>query len=563
MTKSCKVSVIMPCFNHGEFLPEAVASVKNANREDIELIVIDDGSTDERTRREMDTLRAQAIRVIRQENRGLGAARNAGVAASQGEYLFPLDADDRMRSAWIDRAIGVLESDPRVGVVYGDAQCFGAHTRQWKTGPFERDRLLYTNFIHASALYRRLVWEQNGGYDETMPVQGMEDWDFWVGALERGWRFHYLGEIFFDYRRANESMLTGARQAHDHLQEFVARKHSSLYRQAWLSLVREREQLFNERQSVKWNLRNLHKVLSSRMKARTDESDRATGDPSLHHECERAMNKGIARRARNKVSFMIRRAKWRRNRGYCPTCDGEVWFSETGPWLRDQYLCSRCGSIPRQRALIKILNEHFPRWRELRIHESSPDGPSSDKLRRECRNYVSSQFFPDVPRGQFQGEQRSENLEAQTFADKSFDLVITQDVFEHVLRPEKAFAEIARTLRPEGAHVYTVPYYRGKRTVVRAQPGIGGITYLLEPDYHHNPIDPAGSLVITEWGDELCDFVFRFSGMTTTILNFYDPRFGLKGEFLDVLISRKSSAAEIMWPKRDAQGHSAHVGKRL
>src|ERR1700674_1243298 len=165
MSKSCKVSVIMPCFNHGEFLAEAVGSVTNSKRDDIELIVVDDGSTDERTRKEMDTLCAQGIKVVRQDNKGLGAARNAGVLASQGEYLFPLDADDRMRSGWIDRGIGILDADPQVGVVYGDAQCFGARTDRWQVGPFDSDRLLYWNFIHASALYCRSVWEQNNGYD--------------------------------------------------------------------------------------------------------------------------------------------------------------------------------------------------------------------------------------------------------------------------------------------------------------------------------------------------------------------------------------------------------------
>ena len=242
--------------------------------------------------------------------------------------------------------------------------------------------------------------------------------------------------------------------------------------------------------------------------------------------------------------------QWRRersNRGYCAICDCEVWFRETGPWFRDQYLCAQCGSIPRQRALVKVLNDHFPGWRELRIHESSPGGASSDKIRRECKEYVASQFFPDIPRGQFNGSQRSEDLEALTFEDESFDIVITQDVFEHVLRPAKAFAEIARTLKPGGAHVYTVPYFRGKRTVVRAEADEAeGIRYVLPPDYHGNPIDEAGSLVITEWGDELCDFVFRSCEMTTSILNFYDSRLGLKGEFLDVLISRKVSALDLL-----------------
>jgi hypothetical protein len=257
--------------------------------------------------------------------------------------------------------------------------------------------------------------------------------------------------------------------------------------------------------------------------------------------------RGVLRRIKRRVFLATQWARGRLNRGYCTICDRDVWFHETGPWFRDQYLCSRCGSIPRNRAILKVLNDHFPGWRQLQIHESSPGGASSAKIKRECGGYIASQFFADVPRGKSKDGQRSEDLEALTFADESFDLVITQDVFEHVLQPAKAFAEIARTLKPGGAHVYTVPYFRGKKTVIRAEPnGMEGITHLMKPDYHGNPIDAAGSLVITEWGDELCDFVFRSSGMTTTIFNFYDPRFGLKGEFLDVLISRKTSAADLL-----------------
>ena len=271
MGESCKMSVIMPCFNHGEFLPEAVASVKNIQREDIELIVVDDGSTDERTRQEMDRLSAEGIKVIRQENKGLGAARNAGVLASQGEYLFPLDADDRLRSGWIERGIEILDSNPRIGVVYGDAQCFGTQTHRWFVGPFNSEKLLYCNFIHCSALYRRSIWEQNRGYEIGMPVQGLEDWDFWIGAFEHGWRFEYLPQVVFDYRRAEQSMITRVAGFEDQITEFVAKKHGLLYRQAWLSLE-------IERQSIKRTLRRLGKLLGARLKQRFN---RDSGMPSV------------------------------------------------------------------------------------------------------------------------------------------------------------------------------------------------------------------------------------------------------------------------------------------
>jgi glycosyltransferase involved in cell wall biosynthesis len=254
MIKPYRISVVMPCFNHGEFLLEAVASVTQIGRDDVELIVVDDGSTDERTRRELDDLVAQGISVLRQENKRLAAARNAGILASQGEYIFPLDADDRLRPGWLDRGIRILDSDPRVGVVYGDAQCFGVRSDLWVVGPFESARLLFWNYIHASALYRRSIWEQNCGYDGSMPVQGFEDWDFWLGALEHGWQFVYLPEVVFDYRIAKESMITRTRGFEKQIEEFIATKHGPLYRRAWL-------QICSEQESLSWVFRNFPRLL--------------------------------------------------------------------------------------------------------------------------------------------------------------------------------------------------------------------------------------------------------------------------------------------------------------
>jgi glycosyltransferase involved in cell wall biosynthesis len=268
MTESRAISVIMPCFNHGEFLQEAVESVSSLKRVEIEIVVVDDGSTDERTRQELEKVCGPGIKVIRQENKGLAAARNAGVRASQGKYILPLDADDRLRSEWLDRGISILDSQPQVGVVYGDAQCFGTRNDRWSVGPFETERLLYWNFIHASALYRRAIWEQNGGYDGTMPVQGLEDWDFWLGALEHGWRFEYIPEVFFDYRRTEDSMITRTTGFEERVKEFVAKKHGLLYRQAFFTLINERESLAWERQSLKWTLRHLRGLLAVKLKSR-------------------------------------------------------------------------------------------------------------------------------------------------------------------------------------------------------------------------------------------------------------------------------------------------------
>ncbi|MDH3379061.1 MAG: class I SAM-dependent methyltransferase [Gammaproteobacteria bacterium] len=252
--------------------------------------------------------------------------------------------------------------------------------------------------------------------------------------------------------------------------------------------------------------------------------------------------------------YVLRHPRWaagllravvtgRSNRGYCAVCRRRTVFVEREPWLRDFYQCVRCHSIPRQRALLHVLQDQFPKWRDYAIHESSPAGAASIVLKRDCRRYIESQFWPDVAPGVVHEGVRCENLEASTFADGSLDLVITQDVLEHVLWPDRAFADIARTLRVGGCHVFTVPIYERDQTVVRAVEQNGKINYLQPPDYHGNPIDPNGSLVVREWGRDLPDYIRQHSGLVTIVLGFRDRSLGLDGEFLHVLISRKVGPA--------------------
>ena len=226
--------------------------------------------------------------------------------------------------------------------------------------------------------------------------------------------------------------------------------------------------------------------------------------------------------------------------GFCPICEHRSVFCMEGEWLRDQLKCARCRSIPRWCAIVRVLETFFPGCRQMAIHESSPGGSSSAKLARECRGCVQTHWHPDVPAGSVKDGYRSENLEQQTFPDASFDMVITQDVFEHVLNPARGFAEVARTLKPGGTHVFTVPWYYWKPTLVRAvrQPD-GTVRHLAEPDYHGNPIDAKGSLVVTEWGVDLADFVYRCAGLTTTAVHLHDRRQGIEGKFIEVFISRK------------------------
>jgi hypothetical protein len=233
------------------------------------------------------------------------------------------------------------------------------------------------------------------------------------------------------------------------------------------------------------------------------------------------------------------------NLGHCLICDHRTLFVETGPWLANDYLCARCHSLPRWRGILHVLNSRFPDWRNVTMHECGAGGAATRKFRQESAGYSGSRYLlPEVPPGEVVGNVSCQDIEDLTFADESFDLLITQDVLEHVLRPDRAVAEIARVLRPAGAHVFTVPIYHGHRTLVRATPSASGIEYLVPPDYHGGPNSPERSLVIREWGDDFVDFVSDNSGLATEVVPLYDRRLGLDGNPgspLEVYISRKSS----------------------
>jgi len=228
--------------------------------------------------------------------------------------------------------------------------------------------------------------------------------------------------------------------------------------------------------------------------------------------------------------------------GSCPTCAQQVRFVARDPWLRDHFLCSNCGSIPRERALMATIEERFPGWRDVVIHESSPgDRGASRRLAQQCPRYLPTQFFPGEAPGSCRGRVRCENLEALTLADESVDIHVTQDVLEHVFSPSRVFREIARTLKPGGAHVFTVPLVNKERpSRVRARVGAGGeIVHDAPPVYHGNPISAQGSLVTVDWGYDIARHVFASCGLFTHLVRIDDLSRGIRAELIEVLVTVK------------------------
>jgi glycosyltransferase involved in cell wall biosynthesis len=202
------ISVIIPCYNLGIYLDEAVQSVLAQTMHDLEIIIVDDGSTDKATCALLNNFNRPKSRLFRQKNRGLAAARNEGIRQSMGRYICCLDADDRLRPKFLEKAFTVLDTQPDIGFVTGYFQMFGERTDvfRYQTCAFP-EMLVYNQAVEPS-LFRREAWERAGGYCETFTSSGIEDWDLWITILELGYRAEVIPEIVWDYRMRHDQMST-------------------------------------------------------------------------------------------------------------------------------------------------------------------------------------------------------------------------------------------------------------------------------------------------------------------------------------------------------------------
>lgn len=221
------VAVITPCFNHGEFLAEAVASALSQAGPGAppEVVVIDDGSTDPATIAAIDALPPE-VKVVRQENAGRAAARNAGVAATDAKYLLMHDADDLLPAGVLAELRGALEAHPRAGFAYGKERNFGAWEGIIEFPPWDPFKELYRP-IAWMGMVRREAFEQAGGFDPG--IGGYEDWDLLLGLIEHGWGAAQIDAVGREYRRADSSALSGDRRRYRSIYRRMRRKHSALY----------------------------------------------------------------------------------------------------------------------------------------------------------------------------------------------------------------------------------------------------------------------------------------------------------------------------------------------
>ncbi len=200
------VSVIIPCYNQGQYVLQTLESVLKQTYQHVEVIIVNDGSDDQQTVSVLNQIDSQNVQLIHTDNRGLASARNTGIKNAIGQIILPLDADDLIAAEYIEKAVEILEENRSIGIVYCRAQLFGSVETEWLLPPYSLDEMLLDNVIFCSALFRKSDWKAVGGYNQEM-IYGWEDYDFWLSLIERGCEVYQIPEILFSYRVASDSMV--------------------------------------------------------------------------------------------------------------------------------------------------------------------------------------------------------------------------------------------------------------------------------------------------------------------------------------------------------------------
>ncbi|MCF7814795.1 MAG: glycosyltransferase family 2 protein [Candidatus Cloacimonetes bacterium] len=231
---SVKVSVISACYNHGMYITEMLESVLNQTYKDFEIIIVNDGSTDN-TKEILNDLKHDKIKIYHTENYGPAHARNYAIQRAKGEYIVNLDADDKIAPTFLGKCVSVMDANPKVGIVYSDVVIFGAEKGLFELKEATIQNMLYENRIVANACFRRTDWKKTSGYSSDLKY-GLEDYDFWLSIIELNREIIKINEQLMFYRRysdGNKSRCASRKADNDKIKYSMIKifeRHETLYK---------------------------------------------------------------------------------------------------------------------------------------------------------------------------------------------------------------------------------------------------------------------------------------------------------------------------------------------
>ncbi len=243
MSDNPTISVIIPSYNQGKYLRVAVESVLVQSCRSYEIVIVNDGSTDntEQVAEELiKEYKDAKIKYLAQANSGVAIARNRGIQESKGTYILPLDADDKIHPDFLAAALNLFSKNPQISIAYSDYAFFGdiyqvVRTEEYDLNQFVTNKNLFTS----SAVFKKAAWEACGGFQAYM-IWGFEGWEFWINCGKNGHYGMRIPRVLFFYRaKINASTRNKSANAHsDWLFARMTLNNPSLYDQRRLEWAR-------------------------------------------------------------------------------------------------------------------------------------------------------------------------------------------------------------------------------------------------------------------------------------------------------------------------------------
>ncbi len=244
------ISVVIPCYNDGIYLPETIEKIKSQSYKHFEIIVVNDGSTDSHTLEILTQLEKQGVTVLHKENGRMSSARNHGVKHAKGEIIAAVDSDDYFDPSFFEKSLAIFHSEPQTAVVSSYIKLFGEFNAKSKPRGGDQYNFLFSNECSACAMVRKSCWDEIGGYDEEMKM-GYEDWEFYIRITQKGWNIHIIPEYLNFYRQTKKSTRkTQTEPNRKKIIEYILNKHRDWYLSCLADLINEKQVLYTERRTA-------------------------------------------------------------------------------------------------------------------------------------------------------------------------------------------------------------------------------------------------------------------------------------------------------------------------
>ena len=223
------VSIIIPSYNQGQFLRDALDSVLAQTYANWECIIVNDGSEDNTKELALSYSHQDTrFHYIEQPNQGVCVARNNGIRVSQGEFILPLDGDDKLASTFLMKAVDCMTRNTQLSLVYSRVGNLDKESEEIVFPEYKYEDFIWANCIVNTAMFRRADYERTIGYNPNMK-DGLEDWDFWLTLLSKESQVHRIDEVLFFYRSHTDSRNTRSIDVMQTLLVQIFHNHSNIY----------------------------------------------------------------------------------------------------------------------------------------------------------------------------------------------------------------------------------------------------------------------------------------------------------------------------------------------